>query len=602
MLKQTIQSFLEGLDKNDNIFKSFYAERGVSDMIDSLITSNYPSKEDIAESIAFKFLADYRLDQPKGIRYYGPMIYLSNIGGDELEVPDRKKIDHETINYWEKRAIKCTNPILIVRYADLVIEFSKKIRNTNPNINLYQKVIDNTVWVCDNLISNDIDLKQKSIRALSHAIQVNDKTRIENISKAIIRLEHNIAEDSKAGLWGFSIRHLILKNTNKVKLQSIVISALIEDMENRLQRVFKAEEWYACKSCATILMEYYSKNNDEVNLIRILEIFENSLRQPEDVDSHPLVTFGYLEEIKKGYEKFTSRFPKLNIKKEKITQEIANVKIDPNIDLKKFEIKHKVKIEDIKKYITWTFGDKQHSIQTQVSIIAINFLPKIDDLEKSFRNSKEEFHFMDALSTTIISDDGIVTASVPPIRDGFEENLKQYISQSLSFGSYLLNLILEKFFDRYERKSIFEYLSKSLIFEQESPAFFYKALQAYNENNFIVSSHLFIPMIETGFRNLIKICGGVTLKDNEIGGYDVVNLNKLLTHNDYIFDSIYGDRSKDFLYYSKLLLIDHFGFNLRNDFAHGINKKKFFSREVSNRLFHVLLLLSIIIKTQEPKV
>ncbi|MHC1604882.1 MAG: hypothetical protein ACXQTP_02805 [Candidatus Methanofastidiosia archaeon] len=39
--------------------------------------------------------------------------------------------------------------------------------------------------------------------------------------------------------------------------------------------------------------------------------------------------------------------------------------------------------------------------------------------------------------------------------------------------------------------------------------------------------------------------------------------------------------------------------NLRNDFAHGFGKKKFFGRDASDRLFHILICLSIVRKKEE---
>jgi hypothetical protein len=36
--------------------------------------------------------------------------------------------------------------------------------------------------------------------------------------------------------------------------------------------------------------------------------------------------------------------------------------------------------------------------------------------------------------------------------------------------------------------------------------------------------------------------------------------------------------------------------NLRDNFAHGFGKKKFFTREVSNRLFHIMICLSLLKK------
>ena len=158
-------------------------------------------------------------------------MYMNNNDGTSIEVPDRKKLSKEIIDYWEERVKECENPILTIRYADLVIDFSKKVRNTNPDIFLYREVIDNTILVCDRLIAIGLDLKVKSLRALSHAIQINDRERIVNISRAIINLESNIAEDSKAGLWGFSLRYLVINNYKKVSLELKTINELVQYRE-----------------------------------------------------------------------------------------------------------------------------------------------------------------------------------------------------------------------------------------------------------------------------------------------------------------------------------------------------------------------------------
>jgi hypothetical protein len=49
-----------------------------------------------------------------------------------------------------------------------------------------------------------------------------------------------------------------------------------------------------------------------------------------------------------------------------------------------------------------------------------------------------------------------------------------------------------------------------------------------------------------------------------------------------------------------LVLTEKLGMNLRNNFAHGLEKKTFFSRDASDRLFHILLCLSLV-KEKEQK-
>jgi len=43
------------------------------------------------------------------------------------------------------------------------------------------------------------------------------------------------------------------------------------------------------------------------------------------------------------------------------------------------------------------------------------------------------------------------------------------------------------------------------------------------------------------------------------------------------------------IFYFRLVLTEKLGMNLRNDFAHGFGKKKFFGRDASDRLFHVVM-------------
>ena len=122
-----------------------------------------------------------------------------------------------------------------------------------------------------------------------------------------------------------------------------------------------------------------------------------------------------------------------------------------------------------------------------------------------------------------------------------------------------------------------------------------RAISAYWDNDYLISSHLFNPLIESAIRELIKNCDGIILKPNNIDGYDRVLLHALLK-NDDIFQNVFSKSGHNVLFYFRLVLTEKLGMNLRNDFAHGFGKKKFFGRDASDRLFHVLALLSLVKK------
>lgn len=70
----------------------------------------------------------------------------------------------------------------------MVWDVSEKIIQQKPH---YSKVIE------------------KWKHALSLALTIHDKERIEKLNKTIINYEEKIAEDDKPGLWGFSYELLI---------------------------------------------------------------------------------------------------------------------------------------------------------------------------------------------------------------------------------------------------------------------------------------------------------------------------------------------------------------------------------------------------------
>lgn len=82
-----------------------------------------------------------------------------------------------------------------------------------------------------------------------------------------------------------------------------------------------------------------------------------------------------------------------------------------------------------------------------------------------------------------------------------------------------------------------------------------------------------------------------------MNGYKNVSLGGLLK-NDQIFENVFSKSGHNILFYFRLVLTEKLGMNLRNDFAHGLEKKKFFGRDASDRLFHILIWLSVVKKRE----
>lgn len=100
-------------------------------------------------------------------------------------------------------------------------------------------------------------------------------------------------------------------------------------------------------------------------------------------------------------------------------------------------------------------------------------------------------------------------------------------------------------------------------------------------------------MIENGIRNVLKSSGVPTLTFDG-SAYVYHTLQVLLREEKYRecidaqFDYVAGSASE----YLAFVLIDRYGFNYRNNLAHGKNIAIFNNYNVACRLLHVLILLT----------
>jgi hypothetical protein len=597
MLNNKIKTYLENLDREQKALTSYNGEYDITTAIRLILAedTNYkPTIEDIAEQMAFNFMAAYPNDSSGWQTYYGPMFILSNQQG-QIENPSIKEVDEEKLKYWEKRAKESKNPILSSRYADLVVDFSPKIINKDADVDLFRIVIDSNIAICEKSLADPLSCKTKIKRALVLAIQINDQKKISKVKETIIDLEKKVAIDDKPGLWGFAFKWLILDFGKKITLTETEKSELIKDLESRLEKVKK--DVLLAENAVSLLAEYYANEKDEDNLMRVLGVLEKSLKANDRINSDALLKVHAYEEIHEIYQKYSRKgFQKVKAASDKILQEIGQLDLDWNKSLKEISITKEIKQKDIDDFLKAIFSEKEQSkLEEIITKIAIIFLPRKEAVKEQFKDVSRKHPIQFLVTTQIISDDGIPIAKLFALDKGYENHLLSYASQYIQFTSFFLTPVIEELKKRISKQNITEYFRNSTLFENENKEYLERAISAYWDNDYLVSSHLFCPLIESAIRELVKICGGVVLYLNNLGGYNRSTLSQLLNGQGDIIEKIFGEMGQDMVFYFRLVLTE-IGMNLRNDFAHGLGKKKFFTREVSDRLFHVMICLSLVKK------
>ena len=595
MLNKKIKKYLEKLDQEVN--KSC-TEFKIGEKIKNILRKEDKkyklSNEDFAEQIAFDFLADYPNKEYNWGTYYGPMSFLTNKLGKTMEYPSIQNITEETLNYWKSRAKKSTNPILSSRYADLVIDFSPNILKKSTDYKLFHLVIDASIIICDKLLTRHINCKEKIKRALNLSLQINDNRRIHKVKKTIISLERKVAIDSKPGLWGFAFKWLLLDFKDKVSVTSQEKEDLISDLEKKLERD-KNDPWSA-EHAVSLLAEYYANEREESKLIKVLGILEKSFKENERMNSDALLKIHAFSQMHKIYQKYRDKgFQEATKAIKRISKEIGQLDLDWDKSLKEIPVSIKIKNDKIHKFLKAIFGEEnEYKLENILSRIVVNFLPKQKNIENKLKEISNNHPLQYLCTTQIISEDGMPIAKLSSLNDDYDNHFQNYATKYLQFNSFFLSLTIDELKKQFSKEKIIECFQKSLLFQNENKEYIQYAMSSYWESEYIVSSHLFIPLIENAVRELVRICGGIILKPNDMGGYDMLSLNMLLKGQADILKTVFSKLGHDIPFYFRLVLTEKLGMNLRNNFAHGLEKKTFFSREASDRLFHILLCLSLV--------
>ncbi len=595
MLNDKIKTCLENLDQEQKALASCHGEYDIANKIKNILKkdTNYkPTTEDIAEQMAFDFWNAYSNDWGT---YYGPLSILPNQQGRMIEYPSIKAVNEEILKYWAKRSKESKNPILSSRYADLVVDFSPKVINKDADVDLFQIVIDSNIAICKRSLARPLDCEKKIERALVLAIKINNPKKIDKIKKTIINLEEKI------GSWSFAFKLLILDFGEKVLLAETEKTGLVKALEDRLERV-KTNVWWAEKA-VLLLAEYYANEKDEDNLMRVLDVLEKSLKTDHRINSDALLKIHAYEKIHEIYQKYRDKgFSKATDASKRILREIGQLDLDLDKSLKEISVTTKVEQKDIDDFLKEIFGDKrQNELETIIAKIVINFLPKKEALEKELKDVSEK-HPMQFLSTTkIISGGRMPIATLSMLEEDYDNHFQRYASQYIQFSSPFLALANDKLKKQISKQNITEYFRNSMLFENENKEYLERAISAYWDGDYLVSSHLFIPLIENAIRELVKNCGGTVLRPNNLGGYDDLTLGRLLKRLGNIAEKVSSEMDQNMVFYFRLVLTERLGMNLRNDFAHGSLKKKFFTRDVADRLFHVMTCLALVKKQEKNK-
>lgn len=540
-----------------------------------------------AESMAFDFVENYTNKDTGWGTYFGPMIVWNNGDGTSSELPSIRLVTPEIMEYWAKRIKETNNPILKARYSGLVWDFSKPILSTNPDYKIgleYVKSLIETVESRNFKYETELIIKIK--RAIQQAISLNASDLVERAKIATIELENEIAENDKPGLWGFS--YDILVGNKKINLTSEEEKKIINTLELRFGELSKAPNlnpWNA-EAAAERLADYYRKKGEEQRVKEIILQLGKAYEENEKTGSAMQIS-SWLQHLHKIYSSYglTDEVNAVLIRLRELGPKI-------NEELKPISSSFEIPKDKLDAFINFILDGEPKLIFHKV---IQNFIPKKDEIKERMFELAKTAPLTYLISTDIHDNRGRVIATIGSLEDDLDGRLINEISQSLSFQAIFVRHIFYKITSEKVLgvNNFIDFIEDSPVFAESRLEIIQRGIQAYYDNDLVVAIHLLIPQIEEAVRNLIELAGGVVLKKNRGGGYQLKTFDEIL--RDDIIKQVLGE---DIQLYLRVLFTDPRGWNLRNDVCHGMSEIESFSFQAIERILHVLLILGTLIKRE----
>jgi hypothetical protein len=579
----------EILDSFDNSSEKLFDEHEVAEALKKLIPEDRTNinTELLSELMAFEFSEDYPNNETSWGTYFGPMFVINNNDGTATESPSLRLVTKEIIDYWTERASASKHPIFIARYSGLVWDFQYKVTTTKPShkiARIYAQALIDTAN--SGTYKREVYVFKKIERALVISSEINDAPLIEKCKNALIAFEKDNSQDTKPGLWGYSFDLLI--GNKKVKLSEEEEQGIVNELEEKLKRLTtsvdsgsKIDPWSA-EAAAERLAQYYGKKQRGEDVRRVIlkigKAYDDIMNEASAMQAS-----GWTEHLYRLYSKF-------NLKEEANSALLKLRELGPKVSAELKPISHSMDLprDEVEKYVN---SMTEGTIEDFINRFTFNYIPIKEDVKKQLFQLAKSAPFQFMIGQSLQDEKGRVVATIGSLESDLEGHIVRQVSQSLTFSSLFMHLILEKAKEKFSfnKENVLKYIENTPIIDKSRIQIIEKSLDAFFDNDFLTFTHLLIPQIEEAMRNLVELAGGNVLKEARRDGFQLKTFDDIL--RDKVLVEVLGD---DFATYFRILYTDQRGWNLRNNVFHGLANPNVFNNQTGNRLLHSLLCLGLI--------
>jgi len=592
MSDETANSVREILQKFDSSLEPFL-EVSVTDALRGARPEDVSSQERAhwwAESAAMSF--HRRPDRERSVwgTACGPIMSATRQDGSPFYSPDIREADAETIEYWGKRSLEAKHPILRARYSDLVWDFSRVIAKQRPDISFARKAIDAYIEATRLTYKQDIQAIHYAERALQLATSIADKGRIQNVVDAIFELYDRVARPEHAGSWPFLFDSLLNNNITLTEEQRKRVMNSLEEMLRRSADQTNPKEFnpWGAQAAAERLAQEYRRAGAQNEAHRVLRAYGIAFERLAK-NAVPTLVLGWLQPV---YETYSNAGMTEDAKRVQLLCEEAGK--HAHEDMKTISTQLEIPAHEMESYLESISAD---SLELTYGRIAAQFIPRAEAARDFLKEMTQKAPLVSMIGVHRIAD-GHIAAQAGSVDADPDGRLIMHLAESIELESMFLSPALDKARERYgpTSQAVCTLLRRSPVFTDESEGLLTEGIEAYFQGDLVKAIHVLIPQVEAAMRALLGLLGIPTSKPmrSAKGVMQAKNLNDAL--GDPNVKEILGE---NVILYLQTFLNDPRGQNLRNRISHGLTAKRYLAKQLADRLFHVLLVLSLVRKQND---
>lgn len=579
----------------DNPEKKHFHYLDVSNTIAQLPEEITASFEAQAEYLAMAFQDN--TGEKHWNTYLGPMTtWVRTDTGEEVLRPDISSIKPNHISYWENRASETANPLMLMRYTGLVLDFKKKVTGDKPDYRTIILPYIEAVIKCveDDYVAYEVEGYLKMERALQMSASINNTQLFEKAQQVLWDYDHKHGKDESPGLWGRHFKIMItylerygrfeeaLVKENEARFNRIESQALLDGGKTDHFAHILAEE-------TDLLCEYYNKKGDNIKikeyLDRELVVIKKSFDLRGGMWAHAM-----LQIMQSKYRKYH------------FYKEANNLYIDIQdwgkkalADMQGHEFSVPIDNEQLEVYLKDFLSGTPKEVFVKY---LVRNIPNQDMERQRQKEEAEQYPLLDMIRTTTYDINGSPINNVGVGEDSEYQKLMYGMYRRMLINAMFLRLEVTKMIGqgKLSLEIVLDAFKDSPLIAEEQYGLFERGMKAYFEEDYIVACHLLIPQFESAIRRMVSMCGGEILQSDR----DPKDGNRYISL-DGLLDSEEAKNSlkEDIQTYFKNLFTEHNGWNLRNRISHGLLQTSGFNSTIADRIVHAFGLLSLLEFTEK---